>query len=63
MWENKDQNRRSASLKEQKPDVCRHHAGGNDINYKNKGYVKLDELADSIISLAIIYRDFGVPDV
>ena len=39
------------------------HAGGNDISYKNKGNVNMNELADNIISLAMICRDFRDPDV
>ena len=30
------------SLKEQKPDITVIHVGGNDINYKNKGNVKVN---------------------
>ena len=37
--------------------------GGNDINYKDKGNINVNELADNIISLAMICRDFGIPDV
>ena len=51
------------SLKEQKPDIIVIHAGGNDINYKNNGNVNVNELADNIINLAVICRDFGVPDI
>ena len=51
------------SLKEQKPDIIVIHAGGNDVNYINKGNVNVNELADNIISLAMICRDFGVPDI
>ena len=51
------------SLKEQKPDIIVMHAGGNDISYKNKGNVNMNELADNIISLAMICRDFRDPDV
>ena len=51
------------SLKEQKPDITVIHVGGKDINYKNKGNVNVNELADNIISLAMICRDFGVLDV
>ena len=51
------------SPKEQKPDITVIHVGGNDINYKNKGNVKVNELADNIISLAMTCRGFCVPDV
>ena len=51
------------SLKEHKPDIIVIHVGGNDINYKNKGHVNMDELADNIISLAMMCGDFGTPDV
>ena len=51
------------SLKEQKRDIIVIHVGGNDINYKSKGNINVNELADNIISVAMICRDFGVPDV
>ena len=51
------------SLKEQKPDIIVIHVCGNDINYKNRGNVNVNELADNIINLAVICRDFGVPDI
>ena len=51
------------SLKEQKPDIIDINVGGNDINYKNTGNINVNELADNIISLAMICRDSGVPDV
>ena len=50
-------------LKEQKPDIIVIHEGGNDINCKIKGNVNVNELADNIINLAVICRDFGVPDI
>ena len=37
-----------ASLKEQKPDIIVIHVGANDINYKNKGNVNVNELTDNI---------------
>ena len=43
------------SLKEQKPDIILIYVGGNDINYKTKDNVNINELADNIISLAMIY--------
>ena len=49
--------------KEQKPDIIVIHEGGNDINCKIKGNVNVNELADNIINLAVICRDFGVPDI
>ena len=42
------------SLKEQKPDITVIHVGGNDINYKNKDNVNVNELADNIVSLPMI---------
>ena len=51
------------SLKEQKTDIIVIHVCGNDTNYKNKGNVNVNELADNIINLAVICRDFGVPDI
>ena len=39
------------------------HVGGNNTNYKNKGNINVNELADNIISFAMTCRDFGVPDV
>ena len=51
------------SLREQKLDMIVIHVAGNDINYKNKGNVNINELADSIINLHAICRDFGVPDI
>ena len=36
---------------------------GNNINYKNKGNVNVNEIVDNIISLAMTCRDFIVPDV
>ena len=51
------------SLKEQKPDIIVIHVDGNYINNKDKGNVNMNELADNIISLAMICRDFGAPDV
>ena len=51
------------SLKEQKPGIIVIHVGRNDINYKNKDNVNVNELADNIISLAMTCSDFGVPDV
>ena len=50
-------------LKEQKPDITVIHAGGNDINCKNNGNVNINEIADNMINLAVICRDFGVPDM
>ena len=50
-------------LKEQKPDIIVIHVGGNDINCKIKGNVNVNEPADNIINLAVICRDFGVPDI
>ena len=37
--------------------------GGNDINCKNNGNVNVNEIADNMINLAVICRDFGVPDI
>ena len=51
------------SLTEPKPDIIVIHVGGNDINYKNKVNINVNELADNIISLVMICRDIGVPDV
>ena len=51
------------SLKEQNPDIIVIHVCGNDTNYKNKGNENVNELADNIINLAVICRDFGVPDI
>ena len=51
------------SLKEQKLDITVIHIGGNDLKYKTKDNINVNELADNIISLATICRDFGVPDV
>ena len=51
------------SLREQKLDMIVIHVAGNDINYKNKGNVNINELADSIINLDAICRDFGAPDI
>ena len=51
------------SLREQKLDMIVIHVAGNDINYKNKGNVNINELADSIINLDAICRDFSVPDI
>ena len=51
------------SLKEQRPDIVVIHVSGNDINYKTKGNINVNELVDSIICLAMICHDFGVPNI
>ena len=51
------------SLKEQKPDITVKHVGGNVINYQNKANADVNEVADNIISLAMICLDFGVSDI
>ena len=52
-----------SSLKEKKQDIIAIHIGGNDINYKNKDNLNVNELAGNIISLATICCDFGVPNL
>ena len=51
------------SLKEQRPDIVVIHLSGNDINYKTKGNINVNELVDNIICLAMICHDFGVPNI
>ena len=51
------------SLKEQKSDIIVIHVDGNDINYKSKSNINVNELAGKIICLTMICRDFGVRDV
>ena len=48
------------SLREQKLDMIVIHVAGNDINYKNKGNVNINELADSIINLDAICPDIAI---
>ena len=50
------------SLKEQKRDIIAIHIRGNDINYKNKDNVNVNELVNNINSPAMTCRDFGIPD-
>ena len=40
------------SLKEQKPDIIAIHVSGNNINYKNKSNVNVNELADNIVMIS-----------
>ena len=49
------------SFKEQKPNIIVIHVCRDDKNYKNKGNVTVNELADNIISLAMICCDSCVP--